>query len=140
MGDRANVVIRESWPEDLGDKEAVFLYTHWGGYELPEVVRTALSMRWRWDDSPYLARVVFDTMTNLAGEETGYGISTRIDDNEYDLIVLHEGKLYRVPEAAYKEKGLADLGEYPAISFENYIAVPRNWENLTVPVEAESRV
>jgi len=54
MGDRANVYIRED------NDHGVYLYTHWGGYELPEVVRRALARgESRWSDAPYLARIVF---------------------------------------------------------------------------------
>ena len=52
MGDRANVVI-----DDNGSQ--VYLYTHWRGTELPEIVRKALTKNQRWDDPQYLSRIVF---------------------------------------------------------------------------------
>ena len=83
MGDRANVVIK-----GYGDSR-VYLYTHWGGYNLPAVVHRALSRKQRWDDAPYLARIIFCEMVkNDIDGETGYGISSHIEDNEYDLIVI----------------------------------------------------
>ena len=82
MGDRANVYV----PGD--DKGGVYLYTHWSGHNLPIVVKKALAKRWRWDDPPYLTRIIFDKMTDgRHGEETGFGISTRIcDNNGYPIV------------------------------------------------------
>jgi hypothetical protein len=135
MGDRANIVIRvDQWSEP-GEREAVFLYGHWSGYDLPETLRKALAKRWRWDDGPYLARIVFDEMTADAhGDETGYGISTRIPDNEHDLLVLRikHQCLTRLPQDAYAAQGFNALNAYPSISFADYIAAPeRTWDNLT---------
>lgn len=66
MGDRGQVKIGK-----------VYLYTHWGGSNLKEDVKTALAKRWRWEDDEYLARIIFDVMTHgQNGEETGFGIGT----------------------------------------------------------------
>lgn len=137
MGDRANIVIREDW-QDQGDKEAVFLYSHWGGYELPQTLRDALvDARGRWDDAPYLARMIFDRMIDTEqGGETGFGISNRLTDNEYDLIVLYDGNVYRVPESTYKLNGFTTLAGCNSISFTEFVAaLTRTWDNLTVPAE-----
>lgn len=81
MGDRANVVIKD------GD-EAVCLYTHWNGTELPEVLRKAMTRgQQRWDDSSYLARIIFCDM--VEGEErelTGFGISVTPPDGRDRII------------------------------------------------------
>lgn len=133
MGDRANIVIRESYG-DLDNKEAVFLYGHWSGYELPETLREALaSGRARWSDESYLARIVFEHMVKDASDrETGFGISTRLTDNEYDLLVLFDRKVIRVPESVYRENGFEDLSAFNSISFEEYVAAKeRTWDNLT---------
>lgn len=70
MGDRANVILRARG-------EQVCLYTHWGGSELHGTVRAALKRgEGRWEDFPYLARIIFCQM--VAGHEmetTGFGIS-----------------------------------------------------------------
>lgn len=68
MGDRANVVIKD------GD-EAVCLYTHWNGTALPEVLRKAMTRgQQRWDDSSYLARIIFcDMVEGKERELTGFG-------------------------------------------------------------------
>lgn len=139
MGDRANVVSL-GWPiESEGNRRAVFLYSHWGGTELPETVRKALDSgvgRRRWNDHAYLARIVFDAMQgDSRGEETGFGISTTPPDNQYDFLVLDADsqQVIRVPQSFWAERGHAfrDLDQCDSISFENYVATERTWENLT---------
>ena len=133
MGDRANIVIRDNWSGDLHDKEAVFLYSHWGGTELPDVLRQGLiNGRGRWDDVSYLARILFDAMIgDSQGEETGYGISTRLTDNEYDLLVLSDQRVYVLKQSDYERRGFDALGDSPSIRFADYVAVERHWGNLT---------
>lgn len=84
MGDRANVVISES------TMPPVFLYTHWGGEGLPELVRDSLIRgQSRWNDGIYLARIVFtDMIRDHLDDLTGFGISAVLCDNEHPLIVL----------------------------------------------------
>ncbi len=83
MGDRANVAVKSC--EDI-----VYLYTHWNGSELPELLQEALRRGIsRWDDPAYLARVIFCEM--VKGEEngvTGYGISASVQDGEDRVIVV----------------------------------------------------
>jgi hypothetical protein len=82
MGDRANVVLKQKPAE-------IFLYTHWGGSELPEVVRGALAKRWRWNDDSYLARIIFcELVKGSEAEETGFGIATAPPDNSYPYLVV----------------------------------------------------
>lgn len=136
MGDRGNIVIRESWPRDVRDKEAVFLYTHWQGTELPETLRVALSAaRGRWDDGPYLARIVFETMIDKdRGGQTGFGISTQLTDNEYDLLVLHRETVYLLSEKQYEASGFVGLGELPSITFDaicDCTTEPMTWEVIS---------
>lgn len=92
MGDRANCYIK------MGAESGVYLYTHWGGTELPSVVKEALESpagRARIDDDAYLARIVFEKMIEGASDkETGYGISPHLTDNEYPIIVLYPDKGY----------------------------------------------
>jgi hypothetical protein len=140
MGDRANIVIREDWPEDLGPSEAVFLYGHWSGEGLPERLRQALAKRWRWDDLSYLARICFEQMIGeQVGTETSFGISTRLTDNEYPLLVLRGQRVYVLAAADYEAHGFETLSEAPSVSFEDYIATePRTWENLPSGAEVAS--
>jgi len=99
MGDRANVYVK-----DESGKGGVYLYTHWGGTDLPLIVQAALKQKKRWGDAPYLARIIFCQMvgqSDFAGEH-GYGISIHMCDNEHPIIVVdcdaetvgfaHEGK------------------------------------------------
>lgn len=69
MGDRAQVHFTDT---------GAFLYTHFGGYKIDEVVASALDRgRSRWNDPEYLARIVFSEMIrdDIDGT-TGYGIGT----------------------------------------------------------------
>jgi hypothetical protein len=82
MGDRGNIYIKDA---DSG----IYLYTHWAGTELPVTVRNALARQQRWDDGPYLARILFDTLTEgETGSESGYGISSVIGDNGHLIVVV----------------------------------------------------
>jgi hypothetical protein len=89
MGDRANVYVREPYQNE---EQGVYLYTHWGGSELARTVQKALQRKLRWDDSQYLARIIFCTMISEGGDslegEVGFGISTAIGDNSYSIIVI----------------------------------------------------
>jgi hypothetical protein len=84
MGDRGNIVVEE----DKGKR--VCFYAHWSGSELPHLLGKALRRRQRWDDAPYLARIIFCML--IAGQEvdgeTGFGISTEPCDNEWPLLVV----------------------------------------------------
>lgn len=72
MGDRANIAVQQD------DGGTVYLYTHWTGYKIEQDARDALAREQRWDDHPYLTRIVFDTMSKGdQGRETGFGISTQ---------------------------------------------------------------
>jgi len=85
MGDRANIHVRRG-----NDDPGVYLYTHWRGSELPFILQDALSKRWRWDDGAYLARIIFDTMTEFShGQESGFGISSTIEDGASRVLVVN---------------------------------------------------
>lgn len=88
MGDRGNIAIEQH----DGKGGRVYLYTHWAGYRTPLTLQKALASsagRSRWSDGPYLARIIFDAMTDGAhGEETGFGISSYLTDNEYPILVV----------------------------------------------------
>jgi len=95
MGDRANIAILQ------GDGSAVVLYTHSGGYQLPAMLHKAISRRVRWGDTQYLSRIIFDAMTDgCQGDETGFGITTKVWDNSYPIIVVDpdSGMIYTTKE------------------------------------------
>jgi hypothetical protein len=80
MGDRGNIKIG-----------GVYLYTHWAGSEISQILRDALKRgRSRWTDESYLARIIFCEMIkhDVMGT-TGYGISTEIIDNEHDILEVN---------------------------------------------------
>lgn len=83
MGDRANILIKS-------DDEQICLYSHWDGFNLPSVLQSALVRgKDRADDFQYITRIIFNEMTK--GNEmglTGYGITTKVYDNERDIITF----------------------------------------------------
>lgn len=83
MGDRGNIKVYQNDENNT----AVYLYTHWRGSEIYGILKKALAKKWRWDDPAYLTRIIFDVMTEGDhGEETGFGISTSVCDNEHTII------------------------------------------------------
>ena len=109
MGDRANVVV-------LDEHAPVFLYTHWGGEDLPTDLANALARgKDRWDDGPYLTRIIFCEMVKgQEGETTGFGISTVLCDNEHPLLVVRVSSkhVWAVPEK-YADDLYAYLDDHP---------------------------
>jgi hypothetical protein len=88
MGDRGNIRIKQ----DFGD-EYIYLYSHWGGTSLGHKLQRALKRNQRWTDGPYLTRIIFcemmrDSADNPLDEETSFGISTRICDNEHVILTV----------------------------------------------------
>ena len=98
MGDRANIVVDGQYTDP------VFLYTHWRGYAVPGILQAALDRgRGRWGDTSYLTRIIFcDLIGDDTEGRTGFGISTRITDNEHPL-------LYVLDDWLNKGKGLVTL-------------------------------
>lgn len=82
MGDRGNIIVKDG-------ESKVYLYTHWTGSELPEVLKSALRRgKSRWDDGQYLARIIFCEMVKgQEMDETGFGISSTIGDGGTDITV-----------------------------------------------------
>lgn len=125
MGDRGNVFILERHGRET---TGVFLYTHWTGSDLPHIVHAALAKEWRWSDPPYLARIVFDVLTEgQQGQETGFGISAIMSDNEHPVIVLDPTR--REMWAAKAGTETQPLG--PKLPFKDYVADPQpSWGTL----------
>lgn len=78
MGDRAQIKFIEETGGEL------YFYTHWDGYKLHEILQSALERgKDRWDDTPYLARIIFSEMIqHNIKDNTGYGISTQSQDGK----------------------------------------------------------
>lgn len=79
MGERGNIVVNGVW-----------MYTHWGGDRLKQTLKSALKRgKDRWTDAPYLARIVFCEMVQHEVLSTrGFGLSTRMTDNNYNILVV----------------------------------------------------
>jgi hypothetical protein len=85
MGDRCNVAIKTG----DGERDHVWLYSHWGGSKMPSCLLTALNSKEaqnRLSDESYLCRILIDRLMSNHTEETGYGISTGPVDNQYPVI------------------------------------------------------
>lgn len=121
MGDRGNIVIRSS-QNSIDD---VWFYTHWSGSDIEQTARKALSKKWRWGDSSYLARIVFDELTaGQQGEETGFGISTKLQDNEHPILIIDDDKqqVYIISEAKLIEGRIPEDYKPPfTSSYEQFI-------------------
>lgn len=71
MGNRACILIKQNVKDN-----GVFLYTHWNADSISNTIKTALKKYWRWNDAPYLTRIVFDVMTKDNHDtEIDFGIS-----------------------------------------------------------------
>lgn len=92
MGARANIVLNYNKSKEDGEKEEkysnIYLYSHWGGETIKELLARALKRgKERWDDHSYLARIIFSEMVKEDIEgKTGFGISPYPPDNEYPLL------------------------------------------------------
>lgn len=81
MGDRGQVKILP---------DGVYLYTHWNAEELEDTVKKAMKRQLRWDDSEYLARIIFCAMLKGHDQdgETGFGIGTGEHGDIWRLITV----------------------------------------------------
>ena len=84
MGDRGNIYVRH------GKEPGVYLYSHWGGHDMPSELREVLKRGDRLDDAQYLTRIIFCALVgNRDWDKTdGYGISATPGDNEHALLVV----------------------------------------------------
>lgn len=104
MGDRANVLVLDEYDETA---DPVVLYTHWGGYELPQALARALDSkagRGRWSDGPYLTRIIFGDNEHPL---------LVVDVKAQEIRVIAEGDFARArdPEAATKRFSFAEFAE-----------------------------
>ncbi len=107
--------------------EGIFLYQHWDGYCLPEIVQEALKKKMRWDDPEYLTRIIFSTMIkDHIEDETGYGISTSQHGDIEWLVEVDTKK----QEITVKE-GYNQLDKIWNGSFDGFIEADMSEEALT---------
>jgi len=90
MGDRGNIeIVQGTKLGNNGEQRAldsVYLYTHWRGSQVCQVLAKALKEGQRWDDPSYLTRIIFNELQGTDREATGFGIGIGIpDDNEYAI-------------------------------------------------------
>ena len=109
MGDRGNIYVVDKDPE-----HGIYLYSHWEGGDLPrllgEVLRTP-DARGRWDDAPYLTRIVCTALFGSVTGPLGFGVSTYLTDNEHPITILDLRG--RVPVVWFAEEGAEQVvGEW----------------------------
>jgi hypothetical protein len=88
MGDRNNIKITYS------NGQSLFLYSHWGGSDLHNIVVNALETSGRVTDESYFARVLFSRMVTSGGtgdidSDTGYGIAPYVVDQDVSNKMIH---------------------------------------------------
>ncbi len=110
-------------------KARVYLYTHWGGYDMRNNLAAALDRgRGRWGDGMYLARIIFSDFVGGEAEhraETGYGMATHAGDNEHPFLVVDIDAETVWEEADTRESykiGLRSDSIKTPMPFENFIA------------------
>ena len=69
MGDRAMVEIKT-------EDGSLYVYSHWGGFEMPQLaIEAVLDAKPRWDDDSYATRIIVDQLTKTSrDQETGAGL------------------------------------------------------------------
>jgi hypothetical protein len=87
MGNRNSVKVTYS----TGD--SIYLYSHWGGSELPGLVERVALTSSRLHDESYFTRVLFcamlgDDLQDWRGE-TGFGIAPYVVDHDHDNRMVH---------------------------------------------------
>lgn len=99
MGDRGNIVM------EYEDNKRIYFYSHWRGSDLPLILQVSLQKKVRWNDESYLARIIFNGLTDgVEQEETGFGIAPYICDNEHDLLIVNPSKQTVTRETEKKKK------------------------------------
>ena len=103
IGDRNNIKVT------YRDGGSVYLYSHSTGSEIEGIVYDAVSAGHRLDDEAYFTRVLFCKMLGddlqVWRGSTGYGISTSIQDQDYDNKMVHvdySGGGYPVIDYSYE--------------------------------------
>ena len=80
MGDRRMAELKLN-------KGSIYVYSHWGGFEMPDDAVSAIkSAEGRWSDESYAARIIVDQLTkNSRDMETGHGLMLGPDaEDEYN--------------------------------------------------------
>jgi hypothetical protein len=142
MGDRGNIVVLQHPHQE--PEGALYLYTHWGGGDLPLTLKLALhkasigELGSRLDDEGSLTRIIFERM--LMQEEPayrpigadgthGFRITTYLCDNDHPMLVV-DCMRRQVWLAAPFGNPLEPLNDV-RWSFDEFIGMEHpNWESL----------
>lgn len=88
MGARTQIKVNQG--DGSRGSPSVYLYGHWASGSILRIVHAALSRGVRWDDPEYLARILFDALTEgRQGDDTGAGIGLSLHgdlDNWVEVI------------------------------------------------------
>lgn len=103
MGDRATIRIKHH-----NSPTAIHLYTHWNGSDVESILADALRTAerdGRITDEAYCTRIIFDKLTRLVGNSTGYGImigdKNRPGDVQHDSPSVEWRELWAYPHISY---------------------------------------
>lgn len=122
MGDKANIAMKQK------DGNFIYLYSHYDGFQMPKILQNALIRGvGRWDDEPYLSRIIFcELVKDSFLDTTGYGITTYMTDNEHPVIFVDAvtKKVYFKAFVAKDKKDSWDFQEFIKLdideNFEEY--------------------
>lgn len=83
MGDRGNIHINQPLVGHESGEASIYLYTHWSGSIICQVLAKALNEnRDAWDNPDYLTRMIFNELQGDDRSNKGFGIATyEIDPN-----------------------------------------------------------
>ena len=109
MGDRGNIKVHNH-------NSNIYFYTHWSGSNLPKILKDALSRsRSRWNDSPYLNRIIFCEMikhdTDPLNSITGFGIDTEECDSGKLIHVNTDAQTISIREGTWSFEEFINLSE-----------------------------
>ncbi len=90
MGDRGNIEIAQPCAGLEGGETSIFLYTHWRGSEVCQILATALDKgRARWTDPSYMTRIIFNELQGDDRSNSSFGISIDEIDPEHQTPQLY---------------------------------------------------
>lgn len=92
--------VRQDVKLEYGEKQEIYLYSHWDEPEiLKEKIAKVLNRKQRWNDAPYLARMIFSAIIKEAiDDETGYGLAPyEMGEDEPIIINLNDNTVNGIP-------------------------------------------
>lgn len=125
MGDRGNIVLK------FKDDKTIYLYSHWDGYMLPNLLFRALRRgASRWNDPTYLARIIATDVFNLAGatSTTGAGLSPTPTDGYTGMIVHLEDQEVEYPGVRLEYETYVQIWEEDSGATERLVLTALGYE------------